>query len=255
LDETYQIYINRVARLTLPETYQSQLPNIQPSPKFQANQAVSFPGCSVMSPPAEEDTDNALFYEHLATSQQQLLDQLDPNLIVPLPPASFHITVADLIWDQSYRQAMQENPQFKEKLKDCLNNSFKVYKQVETNPQLSQWQLVGLIIFPRALAVGLVPQDGVAYEKLLGLRRAIYQNYDLIGLGIQQQYHFTAHITLGYFSEISSDREALATTLSHFNDRWIGTDPQILTIKQVQLRNFEDMTRFERESDDPMVDL
>ncbi|HLO47612.1 MAG TPA: DUF1868 domain-containing protein, partial [Kamptonema sp.] len=35
MDDTYQAYVNRAARLTLLDTYKSQVEHIQESPKFK----------------------------------------------------------------------------------------------------------------------------------------------------------------------------------------------------------------------------
>ena len=257
MDETYQIHVNRVARLTLPTTYQTQLENIQKSPKFEGGKAVPFPGYSVITPPGVEDSPNVGFYEHLEACQQQLLKALPAGLLIPLPPASFHLTVADLIWNGAYQEAVKANPDFDSNLQTCIAESFQQYQKSANKGTSNQWQLLGLLLFPRALAVGLVPNHELAYEQILQLRRSIYQNPGLIGLGIEQQYHLTAHISLGYFSDIPADldRDYLANLLSSFNERWLEIEPQILTIQQVQLRKFKDMTSYERESNWPGVEL
>ncbi|HEY9862408.1 MAG TPA: DUF1868 domain-containing protein, partial [Candidatus Obscuribacterales bacterium] len=114
MDDNYQTYVNRVLRLPLPETYKSQLQNIQESPKFQLQevggerQAVAFPGYTVVTPPAGEETENTenqAFYANLQALQAQLQQQFDPDLFIPLPPDSFHLTLADVIWDHAYRDA------------------------------------------------------------------------------------------------------------------------------------------------------
>lgn len=257
MDETYQIYINRVARLTLTATYETQLENIQKSPKFKGNEAVYFPGYSIITPLALEDRDNTDFYDHLGEFQQQLMEQVEPGLIIPVPPDSFHFTVADLIWDSTYKQAVAERTNFDQQLKDCIRDSFQSYQQVTINKNPSQWQILGLLVFPRSLVVGLVPKDEPSYQQIAQLRRSIYQNAGLMALGIDQRYYFTAHITLGYFGEISSQfkRQDLANLLSIFNDRWLEIDPQILNIKEVQLRKFADMITFHTEEDTPKIEL
>ncbi|AFY77482.1 MAG: DUF1868 domain-containing protein [Hydrococcus sp. C42_A2020_068] len=257
MDETYQVYVNRMARMTLPSTYQTQLQNIQKSPKFRDGKAVPFPGYSAITPPAEEDSDNSDFYKDLELAQEELLKQLDSKLVVAVPPSSFHLTVADLIWNDAYRNSIAENLDFDRQLQACIRESFENYKKIIPQNSPSQWQLMGLIIFPRAIAVGLVPRNEIDYEKILRLRRSIYQNSNLMALGIEQQYYLTGHITLGYFGEIAADldRDRLVELLSNFNDRWLGTEPQILTIRQVQLRKFGDMTAYKRELDWPVVEI
>ncbi|MCZ0900644.1 DUF1868 domain-containing protein, partial [Microcoleus sp. HI-ES] len=70
MDDTYQAYVNRVARMTLLDSYKSQVEHIQESPKFKPDEAgrrdpVPFPGYSVITPPAGEDAENAAFYSNL----------------------------------------------------------------------------------------------------------------------------------------------------------------------------------------------
>jgi hypothetical protein len=257
LDEAYQVYINRMARLTLPATYQTQVQNIQKSPKYEGNKAIHFPGYSVVSPPGEEDVENVELYRNVETIQQQIKEQFDPGFFIPIPDRSFHLTVADLIWDSAYKDSVIENPDFDRRLQKCVQESFEIYQQAVSQSSPAQLQLTGLILLPRALTVALVPKNESDYEKILQLRRAIYQNRDLIALGIEQQYYFTGHITLGYFGNIPAnfDRARFSNILTAFTDRWLETDPQFLCVRQVQLRKFDDMTSYRREPDWAVVDI
>jgi hypothetical protein len=256
LDDTYQIYVNRVARLTLSATYQTQLPHIQASPKFQQGKAISFPGYSIITPPSDEDADNETLYQGLVKAQDRLVEAFG-EFLIPLPPASFHLTIADLIWDSQYKAAIAENPQFEQQLKNCIRDTFQGYQLPELESEPIQWQILGLGIFPRAIAVVLVPKQEHDYLPILELRRSLYQNPALIALGIEQQYNFTAHITLGYFDEIPSDldREQFTQTLGQLNDYWLEMEPQVLQIPTIQLRQFTDMTHFYRNEDDPFLDF
>jgi hypothetical protein len=119
------------------------------------------------------------------------------------------------------------------------------------------WQLLGLMVRPRAIAVSLVAQDEDSYKRVLELRRCIYQNSGLIGLGIEQQYHFTAHITLGYFGEISPalDRDRLSNTLLEFNRQELPEEVIPLSINRAELRKFDNMLRYYREPDWPVLEF
>lgn len=258
MDEDYQTYLNRVARLTLLETYNSQIQHIQESPKFQplpdvGRQAVPFPGYTLITPPAAEDAPNSDFYQNLHLCQQQLL-QLDFDLIVPVPPASFHLTLADLIWDSAYHYA-QENSEFEVQLRNCVAEIFQQYRQSlpQTNPIV--WQMLGLFVMPRAIGVCLIPKNESSYEQILKLRRTIYQSSGLTALGIEQHYHFTAHITLGYFGNLSPslDRDRLSAALFEVNQQW--SDSPELRVHRAELRKFDDMTRYYREPDWPVLEL
>lgn len=251
MDESYQDYINRVARLTLPSACSMQLQTIQQSPKFVEGKAVAFPGYSVITPVAQEDQANQDFYHQVATIQQQLSQQLEDNFFIPLPKSSFHFTLADLIWDESYRQAVAANQDFERELEQQIAASFQQYQEslAETQPLI--WQLWGVITRPRAIMACLVPKDQASYQSVIKLRRFLYQNSGLIGLGIEQQYDLTAHITLGYFGEIPSDlnRDRLCIVLSQINDRLVESELPVLTIQEAQLRKFEDMIQYNRQPD------
>jgi hypothetical protein len=248
--------------MTLPEAYKSQVQHIQESSKFQpqngARQAVPFPGYTLITPTADEASENAAFYAQITTYQQQLLQLLvNHDLIVPVPPASFHLTLADLIWDSAYHDACEKNPEFEPELRSCCAEIFQQYQQSmtsATNP--IYWQMLGLIVMPRAIGVCLIPKDERCYEQIIQFRRTIYQNPKLIALGIEQHYHLTAHITLGYFGEISPDldRNKLSDTLSDFNQQWLMNSPEFL-INRVELRKFDDMTHYYREPDWPSLDF
>jgi hypothetical protein len=261
LDDNYQTYLNRVARMTLPEAYKSQLQHIQESSKFQPDpeggrQAVSFPGYTIITPPSEDESENSAFYSKLQIFQEQLL-QLPhgSDLIVPVPPASFHLTLADLIWDSAYRDACDKNPKFEQQLRSCFTEILQQYpKSMAGDTHTIVWQMLGLIVMPRAIGICLIPQDQASYEQITNLRRTIYQNPNLIALGIEQHYHFTAHITLGYFGEIppNLDRVALATMLSQLNQQWIE-DTLLFLVTRAELRKFDDMMYYHREPDWPVL--
>lgn len=250
MDESYQEYINRVARLTLPSACATQLQSIQQSPKFVEGKPVSFPGYSVITPLAGDDTANQKFYQQIEALQQQLLQQLGADFFIPLPSTSFHFTLADLIWDESYRQVVAANPNFERELQQQVAASFEEY-HAEAIARPLAWQLWGVVTRPRAVMACLVPKDQESYQSVIKLRRFLYQNAGLIGLGIEQQYDLTAHITLGYFDRIpnSLNRDRLCIVLSQINDRLIESELPEFTVTQAQLRKFENMFQYERQAD------
>ena len=256
MDESYQEYINRVARLTLPSACTLQLQGIQQSPKFVDGKPVSFPGYSIITPPAAEDTANEKFYRQVETLQKQLSDSLGQDFFIPLPKSSFHFTLADLIWDETYRQVVKDNPDFDRQLQEQVAASINDY-QAESNDKAIAWQLWGVVTRPRAIMACLVPKDQNSYEAIIKLRRALYQNRGIIGLGVEQQYDMTAHITLGYFDSIPSsiNRDRVCIVLSQINDRLVESQLPEFSIKQAQLRKFEDMIQYNREPDWAVVNF
>ena len=253
MNETYQEYISRVTQLILPGTCSIQLQTIQTSPKFVDGRAVDFPGYSIITPPNAEDSDNQKFYERIEFLQQSITQQLEPGFIVPLPAKSFHFTIADLIWDDSYRQAVKENPQFEAELQKQIAQSFAQYKKKQKSEERTpiEWQLLGISIRPRAIMASLVPKDQNSYRAIVDLRGEIYQNAGLIGLGIEQQYDFTAHITLGYFDRLNSNlnRSRVCVIVSQISDRLLESEPIIMTVKGAELRKFDNMVHYHRQPD------
>lgn len=260
MDESYHTYLSRVAKMTLPATYESQVKNIQESPKFRltdgTRQPVAFPGYSAITPPGAEDPGNSAVFKDLAVCQQKLIEKLEADLLVLVDPASFHFTLADLIWDSAYRMATDANPDFESKLIERIEDSFKIYQDsiVDTTP--IRWQIMGLTVRPRAIEVSLVPKDESSYDRIIALRRAIYQNSGLISLGIEQQYYFTAHTTLAYFANVQQeiDRVRLSDTLQEYNMHWLD-HPQEIILAQAQLRKFTDMYTYQRQPNFPIVQL
>lgn len=260
MNETYQEYVNRVTSLTMSVNYNTQLQNIQKSPKFESGKPKAFPGYSVVNPPWEDDNINDKFYNNLQNWQLELCEQLGSKLIVPIPPPSFHFTIADLIWNDNYLEAIEENPEFESQLHQAIAKSFAEYQQkIETNKGII-WRSLGLMIKPRAIMVSLVPKDEESYQRIIKLRRTIYQNSDLIRLGIEQQYDLTAHITVGYFGEDVGDRNngkigQLEQVLSQFNEKWLASEDTVFSVERAELRKFDDMMRYYRQPDWPAVAL
>ncbi len=258
MDDNYHSYLNRVAKLTMPATYDSQINNLQESPKFklqgQQRRPEAFPGYSVITPPAAEDGVNQAFYQNLQDCQQQLVKNLEPDLIALVTPESLHLTVADLIWDQSYTAAVNADANFETKLCQQIADSSKSYQDSNSTPV--RWQIMGLMLRPRAIAVSLVPCDENSYDRMIAYRRTIYQNPGLMDLSIEQQYYLTAHITIAYFGNVaqSFDRTNFSNLLQDLNLQWID-QPQELSISQVELRRFSDMSNYHREADWPVVKL
>ena len=247
--------------MTLPEAYKSQIQHIQESSKFHLTpegkrQAMPFPGYAVMTPPSEEkESENFAFYASLQRYQQELLQlPLEYDLIVPVPPASFHLTLADLIWESAYRDVCGKNPEFEQQLHSCFTEIFQQYQQSMTDASPIRWQMLGLIVMPRSVGVCLVPQDQGCYEQIVNLRRAIFQNSKLMALGIEQHYHFTAHVTLGYFGKVAPDldRDRLSTMFEELNQQWLLNLPEFV-IRRAELRKFDDMTHYYREHDWPIL--
>lgn len=262
MDNLYRDYVNRVVRMTLPEQHQIQAKNIQPSAKFRldesgAMEALPFPGYTVITPPWQDETENDEVYQGVQHFAKTMSDRLPVGLMAAVPPSSYHVTLADLIWADNYLAA-REAADYDSKLRDRIDESFNMYEACRGNPSPCEWQILGLLTMPRAIALCLAPTSEDAYSRIIRFRRAIYQNSSLMPLGIEQQYHYTAHITLGYFTHQANavDKAELAQTLGELHQLWLESDiPKNLRICRAELRRFETMTAYSRQSDWPAVEI
>jgi len=255
LDENFQTYLNRVTQMTSSATYGAQVQHIQESPKYVPDgtgdlKAMPFPGYTVITPPGKDDVaENQPLFAALEHTQGQLVAQLGADFFAAVPATSFHMTLADLIWDDAYRHAL-ETAGFEAKLRDRIAQIFQECAPMRQGKPI-QFQAFGLMVMTRAIGVCFVPTDEFSYDRILNFRRALYQNSDLIGLGIEQQYYFTSHITLGYFgkSPTPEQRSHMVDIFTALNQPWLEQAPQLCHVFRAELRKFDDMTCYYREPD------
>lgn len=259
LDDQYQVYINRLMGMTRLDHYRSQWPLIQPSPKFDvlpngSIQPAFFPGYTLMTPPGSQDSGNSDFFQRLETVKNEFWQVLPPNLGVPLPWETFHLTIADLIWDSTYKQQVESRPEYEAELQAQIAE---VLAQQPSTGKTIGLKVLGFMVMTRAIAVCVTPNTEADYQTILNLRRSLYQKSDLLALGIDQQYHFTGHITLGYFvgSEgITVDADKLSQQLDRLNDVFLADFPEF-QLQTVELRKFKNMLEFERQENWPVWSL
>ncbi|WP_241735296.1 DUF1868 domain-containing protein [Cyanobacterium stanieri] len=242
--------------MTAPINYEQQIKNIQSSPKFSGQKPVNFPGYTIITPPHGESNHNQEFYKKLAHTQRQLVEGLGADFFVALPADSFHITLADLIWDDIYLNAVKDKPNFDQLLISKIENIFKDYKTVYKESKPFEFDVLGISIFPRAIAVCLAPTEKF-YESIIKLRQLIYQDEEIVDLGIEQNYEFAAHVTLGYFGDVSDDFDyhKVQSVVTEINDQWLENSPSNFIVEQFELRKFTDMTNFIRQDDWAMMKL
>jgi len=256
MDGNYQSYINRIVQMTAPANYEQQIQNIQSSPKFDGQKPVKFSGYTIITPPHGESSHNQEFYQKLAETQQQVVKALGSDFFVAVPADSFHVTLADLIWDDIYLNAVAQDAHFDELLIKQIDSIFKDYKTVYKDVKPYEFDVLGLSIFPRAIAICLAPTE-TFYEPIIKLRQLIYQDEKIVSLGIEQNYEFAAHITLGYFGDVtdSFDEGKVESAVKKINDQWLANSPSIFTVEQFELRKFTDMTNFVRQDDWAVIKL
>ena len=255
MDDQYHIYINRLMGMTRVEHYCHQLGLIQPSSKFALvdgqTTPTEFPGYSLTTPPGHEDLLNGVnggFFDRLASVQEELWRICQPQssqFMAALPRDTYHLTLADLIWDANYRQQLETIDNYEWKLRAEIGEILSQKANGYQKP--IQLKVLGFLVMTRAIAVALAPNTEADYQHILDLRRAVYQHPPLLGLGVEQQYHFTGHITLGYFTQVPEglDLDLLSRHLDRLNNEFLDGFPEFL-LERVELRKFDNMTDFKR---------
>ena len=256
MDISYQGYVNKVVPMTLTANYKQQLQFIQSSPKFAHGKPQEFPGFTIITPLAEEDKFNGEMNDYLSQLLETITAELDSNFFAPVPPETFHLTVADLIWDKVYISAVKQNSNFDQLLITEINRIFNESQEVVADINSLDLEVMGISIFPRAIAVCFIPTEK-SYEILMRLRQLIYQDEQIINLGIEQQYDFVGHVTLGYFEDIPEnlDIDQVESIMTKINNQWISNDLPLFKIKQWELRKFTDMITYFREADWAQIKL
>jgi hypothetical protein len=176
---------------------------------------------------------------------------LPDALGIPLPPDSFHLTVADLVWNGAYEQKLEAQADYEETLRQEMAT---VLAQQAGDRATIRLQVLGFMVMTRAISIALAPHTEADYDRILNLRQAIYQSPKLLALGIEQQYDFTAHITLGYFGKIPATlaSEPLSGQLAELNGQFLESFPEF-DVGQAELRKFDNMTHYYRQLDWPLL--
>lgn len=200
----------------------------------------------------KDNSGNGTLLEALCNCQQQLLEGELQDQIFPLPPDSFHQTIANFLSGNRYAANIEAHG---------LTSSYpKVVEQAlrqisplsPTNPLIMQ--MIGLGIFGSALGVlGVFPSE-TDYSKIIHLRNGLYHTPQMNSMGIHRTRPFIGHITLGYFGEEIVGNESLQKQLI---EKCISINQTIkngawkFTIHAAQLRRYEDLSRFEHPSNYP----
>jgi hypothetical protein len=79
---------------------------------------------------------------------------------------------------------------------------------------------------------------------------------------IRDRYHFTAHVTLGYFGNVpsqwSQDADSvdrLTNLLTEFNQQWQDGQSHDLIVQRAELRKFDTMMNYYRQPNWAMLEF
>jgi hypothetical protein len=149
---------------------------------------------------------------------------------VPVPPDSFHLTLANLISGPDYEEA---GPACIAEIRQALAGVFEGRRFGDDRPVIGR--LRGAVTLSGCVVVA-VDFSEADYGQIVELRQAIYAALE--GTMPAREHPFFGHVTLGYLA--SPAREELEAALPLYRD----LDGWTFTVRGAGLYTFHDMTAF-----------
>ena len=199
-----------------------------------------------------DNNGNDSLLDELCSYQQQLLIGALRDQIYPLPPDSFHQTIANLLSGSRYASHI-DAPGLSTSYPRVVEQALREIVPL-SHPKPLVIQIIGLGIFGSAFGVlGVIPNE-MDYNKIVHLRNALYHAPQMNLIGIQRTRPFIGHITLGYFGEdiVKNDlsQKLLIERCISLNQT-IKKQGRRFTLHTAQLSRYEDLSRFEHPSNYP----
>jgi hypothetical protein len=200
----------------------------------------------------KDNSENDSLFEALCDYQQQLLKGEFLDQIYPLPPESFHQTIANFLSGNRY-SAHIEAPGLRTSYPEVVG---KVLRKMEPSSPAGPlvMHMLGLSIFGSAFGVLGIISSETDYQKMIHLRNRLYHSPQMNRMGIQRTRPFIGHITLGYFGEDFVKNEIRQKL---FIEKCISLNQNIqkggwkFTLHAAQLRRYENLSLFEHPNNYP----
>lgn len=190
---------------------------------------------------------NEELLEQLSEVQAQLRARVGlPHKLYPLPPTSFHQTVANTLSAHRYQQQVVE-PGLEAAYPTIVGRALEQLPPAERTHPI-RMQLIGLSLFGSAIGVLGTFEAVEDFQAILRFRDHLYQHDELGKLDIRRTRPFVGHITLLYFGHDlgEADGARLAKACAGFNESLFRT-PWEFAISHTQLRKYEDLSAFRLE--------
>jgi len=195
--------------------------------RFEA-EPIPCPGCTVLAKPFPiEGGISAL----LQGWQNTLASR--STAFVPVPPDSFHMTVADLVAGAEYVELRRDGRDA------ALHQRVQSILATHRFEDRLQGIICGVGAFPISAVAFVDFENSTAYRELLRLRNAIYGDTELSRSGVERRCPFIGHITLGYFE--SDTPSGIDAALDEIRNAF---SPARFSIDEVGLFVFSDMSHY-----------
>ncbi len=176
------------------------------------------------------------------------------DYIFPLPPDSFHQTIANTLSGERFLQHIHSpglDYRFPQMVLECLKDF-----NPTSSESFPQMQMIGLSFFGNSFGLLGVFQQESHYRQIVDFRHHFYSRDSMTSLDIHMTRPFIGHITLGYFGRSLSDnhKKKLLDAAIQIN-RKLSIKPVMFTLNNVRLCRYDELSVFNNPLHYPIISL
>lgn len=214
---------------------------------------VPYPGFAMQAMLSQSSNHNALSLE-LQAAQYQLVSAVKrKGLLYPLPPSSFHQTVASTFSGQRLVESLGSDDlgqDFPQRIEQALQTWT---AREGTAPRM---QLFGVGLFRAAIGVLGVFERPSDFGRVRAFRDFFYGHDELARLGLVRTRPFIGHLTLAYVEGplTRSEKAALLDAIDRINGE-LRKRPLAFEMPEARLHRYRDLSAFVTEASYPYATL
>ena len=179
-DGTILDYQARVNSWLSPMGWRRELPRLKSSAKVVGGSPVSFPGVSLFA--ATESVE----WRRFAHLRDFVLSRISGQHY-PVADHSLHVTLADLVAGDGYRQALGNHTDLERRIAERVVSILRTLDPVSRS---LRWRVAGIIFLRHAVACLVEPCSVLDYDPICRIRDSIYQDKLLSGVGVVDRDRF-----------------------------------------------------------------
>jgi hypothetical protein len=189
---------------------------------------------------------NSYLADRLGWMQREVVRHFPaPGALAPLPPASFHQTLANTLSGDRHQRLVVERglrESYPQRVTAAMA-ALPVSPSILTTPVVLR--IVGLGIFGTALGALGVFEHEHDFRRVLHFRDQFYGHEDIARLGIQRTRPFIGHVTIAYVERplAPAERMRLVDLLAGLN-RVIAERNILFHLPHAELRAYEHLAEF-----------
>ena len=218
---------------------------------------ISYMGLTIITPPMEDENNdgNRRTYEKLVQIQQDIIDKLGNEKLAPVPPASFHMTLADLVSGDNYDTHVHPHE------RKFIDELSRVFGYLSLEDKKIDMEIAGLSMFDMGVVIAVLKAlESDGFDRWRFFRDAIYSDPELKNTYKVSGFEpYTGHITMFYVEDVlfRYERDRLGDILNIINEN-IKEEGDVdfkLSVEKGEVRYFENMGSFKRKPNYPVYNF